>query len=162
MEIQATNMDWFLPPFSSSRKLWSTESETMVTLVLRELEFKSVQLLWLEFYSKSLMVKCGGPSDDNNISNLINVDVDMVGDFCRHIRGIWLILVQTLFTSIILCINLDWISSLYAFAVTTLIMVCNSPLANMQMRKLNIRDHEEHDFEVALMGINIHAKSSPI
>lgn len=72
------------------------------------------------------MVNSGGPVD-GNITNLINVDVDRVGDFCHHIHGIWLIPVQT-----ILCINLDWIPSLVAFSVTTLVEVCNTPMANMQ------------------------------
>ncbi|GAU22950.1 hypothetical protein TSUD_326790 [Trifolium subterraneum] len=85
--------------------------------------------LMAHVYSKCLMVKCGGPG---NITNMINVDVERVGDFFNHIHGLWVIPLQTILALAILCINLGWIPSLAAFSVTTLVMVCNTPLATMQ------------------------------
>ncbi|CAJ2668412.1 unnamed protein product [Trifolium pratense] len=84
-----------------------------------------------QVYSKSLMVNCGGPTD-GNVTNLINVDIERVGDFFNYIHGLWLIPLQTILALAILCINLGWIPSLAAFFVTTLVMVCNTPLATMQ------------------------------
>ncbi|MCI29078.1 ABC transporter C family member 3-like, partial [Trifolium medium] len=63
---------------------------------------------------------------------MINVDVERVGDFFNHIHGLWVIPIQTVLALTILCINLGWIPSLAAFSVTTLVMVCNTPLATMQ------------------------------
>ncbi|XP_061355474.1 putative ABC transporter C family member 15 [Gastrolobium bilobum] len=82
-------------------------------------------------YSKSLLIKCAGPTHGNTI-NLINVDVERIGDFCWYIHGIWLLPVQVILALVILYINLGFTPSIAALAVTILVMVCNTPLANMQ------------------------------
>ncbi|XP_057416736.1 ABC transporter C family member 3-like isoform X2 [Lotus japonicus] len=82
-------------------------------------------------YSKSLLMKCAGPTH-GKIINLINVDVERIGDFCWYIHGIWLLPVQVILALVILYINLGSTASFAAFAVTIFVMVCNTPLANKQ------------------------------
>ncbi|KAJ1401992.1 P-loop containing nucleoside triphosphate hydrolase [Sesbania bispinosa] len=82
-------------------------------------------------YSKSLMMKCAGPTH-GKVINLINVDVERIGDFCWYIHGVWLLPVQVILALVILYINLGSTPSFAALAVTILVMVCNTPLANMQ------------------------------
>ncbi|KAK7399976.1 hypothetical protein VNO78_11174 [Psophocarpus tetragonolobus] len=82
-------------------------------------------------FSKSLLMKCAGPTQ-GKIINLINVDVERIGDFCWYIHGVWLLPVQIILALVILYINLGYIPSVAAFAVTILVMVCNTPLANKQ------------------------------
>ena len=82
-------------------------------------------------YGKSLLVRCAGPTH-GKIINLINVDVDRIGDFCWYIHGVWLLPVQVILALLILHINLGFLPSIAALVVTILVMVCNTPLANMQ------------------------------
>ncbi|KAG5015266.1 hypothetical protein JHK82_020962 [Glycine max] len=82
-------------------------------------------------YSKSLLMKCAGPTQ-GKIINLINVDVERIGDFCWYIHGVWLLPVQVILALVILYINLGGTPSFAAFGVTILVMVCNTPLANKQ------------------------------
>ncbi|CAJ2677615.1 unnamed protein product [Trifolium pratense] len=82
-------------------------------------------------YSKSLTIKCGGPTH-GKIINLINVDVERIGDFCWYVHGVWLLPVQIILALAILYINLGYTPSIAALVVTILVMVCNTPLANMQ------------------------------
>ncbi|CAI8617007.1 unnamed protein product [Vicia faba] len=82
-------------------------------------------------YSKSLMIKCGGPTH-GKVINLINVDVERIGDFCWYVHGVWLLPVQIILALVILYINLGYTPSIAALSVTILVMVCNTPLANMQ------------------------------
>ncbi|CAJ1935619.1 unnamed protein product [Sphenostylis stenocarpa] len=82
-------------------------------------------------YGKSLMMKFAGPTQ-GKIINLINVDVERIGDFCWYIHGVWLLPVQVILALVILYINLGYIPSFAAFGVTILVMVCNTPLANKQ------------------------------
>ncbi|XP_027342453.1 putative ABC transporter C family member 15 [Abrus precatorius] len=82
-------------------------------------------------YSKSLSMKSAGPNH-GKIINLINVDVERIGDFCWYIHGVWLLPVQIVLALVILYINLGYTPSIAAFGVTILVMVCNTPLANMQ------------------------------
>ncbi|XP_071925966.1 putative ABC transporter C family member 15 [Coffea arabica] len=84
-------------------------------------------------YQKSLSIKFGGMST-GKIINLINVDVEKIGDFCWYIHGIWLLPVQVLFALIILYRNLGAAPSFTAFCTTILVMLSNTPLANMQER----------------------------
>lgn len=84
-----------------------------------------------QIYNKSLSIKCGGPTH-GKIINLINVDVERIGDFCWFIHGVWLLPVQVILALVILYRNLGFTPSLAAFAVTVLVMVCNTPMANMQ------------------------------
>ncbi|KAK7359418.1 hypothetical protein VNO77_01378 [Canavalia gladiata] len=82
-------------------------------------------------YSKSLLMKCAG-STHGKIINLINVDIERIGDFCWYIHGVWLLPVQVILALVILYINLGFTPSIAAFTVTILVMVCNTPLANLQ------------------------------
>ncbi|KAK4265003.1 hypothetical protein QN277_026111 [Acacia crassicarpa] len=82
-------------------------------------------------YIKSLSIKCGGPTQ-GKITNFINVDVERIGDFCWYIHGVWLLPVQVVLALVILYMNLGFTPSIAAFAVTVLVMVCNTPMANMQ------------------------------
>ncbi|RYR31821.1 hypothetical protein Ahy_B01g056746 [Arachis hypogaea] len=82
-------------------------------------------------YSKSLMIKCAGPTH-GKIINLVNVDVERIGDFCLNIHGVWLLPVQIILGLVILYINLGFLPSISALAVIILVIVCNTPLANMQ------------------------------
>ncbi|KAF1876326.1 hypothetical protein Lal_00029674 [Lupinus albus] len=82
-------------------------------------------------YSKSLSMKSVGPTH-GKVINLINVDVERTGDFFWYIHGVWLLPVQVILALVILCINLGYTPSIAAFVVTILVMVCNTPLANMQ------------------------------
>ncbi|QCD83409.1 putative ABC transporter C family member 15 [Vigna unguiculata] len=82
-------------------------------------------------YSHSLTMKCAGATQ-GKIINLINVDVERIGDFCWYIHGVWLLPVQVILALIILYINLGYTPSFAAFGVTILVMVCNTPLANRQ------------------------------
>ncbi|XP_021899667.1 putative ABC transporter C family member 15 [Carica papaya] len=82
-------------------------------------------------YKKSLSIKFAGPSN-GKIINLINVDAERIGDFCSYIHGIWLLPVQVILALLILYRNLGAAPSLAALFSTVLVMVSNTPLANMQ------------------------------
>ncbi|CAA0833737.1 ABC transporter C family member 3 [Striga hermonthica] len=82
-------------------------------------------------YKKSLSVKYGGTSS-GKIINYVNVDVERIGDFCWYFHGIWLLPVQLLFALFILYNNLGAAPCFAALFTTVLVMVCNTPLANMQ------------------------------
>ncbi|CAL8993869.1 unnamed protein product [Prunus brigantina] len=84
-------------------------------------------------YKKSISMKYSGPSN-GKIINLINVDVERIGDFCWYIHGIWLLPLQVVLALAILYRNLGAAPSAAALLSTVLIMVCNTPLANMQER----------------------------
>ncbi|XLR07681.1 hypothetical protein S83_035619 [Arachis hypogaea] len=99
-------------------------------------------------YSKSLMIKCAGPTH-GKIINLVNVDVERIGDFCWYIHGVWLIPVQVSLGLVILYINLGFLPSISALAVTILVMVCNTPLANMQ-EKLHSKIMEAKDTRIKM------------
>ncbi|XLR07617.1 hypothetical protein HN51_062541, partial [Arachis hypogaea] len=99
-------------------------------------------------YSKSLMIKCAGPTH-GKIINLVNVDVERIGDFCWYIHGVWLLPVQVILGLVILYINLGFLPSISALAVTILVMVCNTPLANMQ-EKLHSKIMEAKDTRIKM------------
>ncbi|XP_057748917.1 putative ABC transporter C family member 15 isoform X1 [Arachis stenosperma] len=99
-------------------------------------------------YSKSLMIKCAGPTH-GKIINLVNVDVERIGDFCWYIHGVWLLPVQVILALVILYINLGFLPSISALAVTILVMVCNTPLANMQ-EKLHSKIMETKDTRIKM------------
>ncbi|KAJ7957613.1 ABC transporter C family member 3 [Quillaja saponaria] len=82
-------------------------------------------------YSKSLSIECAGPTS-GKIINLINVDVERIGDFCWYIHGVWLLPIQVILALLILYINLGTFPSIAALSATILVMVCNTPLANKQ------------------------------
>lgn len=82
-------------------------------------------------YKKSLSMKHAGTTH-GDITNLINVDVERVGDFCWYSHGVWLLPIQVTLALVILYRNLGYIPSIAALVVTTLVMVCNTPIANVQ------------------------------
>ncbi|GLU06158.1 hypothetical protein SLE2022_232120 [Rubroshorea leprosula] len=84
-------------------------------------------------YEKSLSIKFVGPSN-GKITNLINVDVERIGDFCWHIHGIWLLPLQVFLALVILYRNLGAAPSIAALLTTVLVMVSNTPLARRQER----------------------------
>lgn len=84
-------------------------------------------------YKKSISIKFSGPSN-GKIINLINVDVERIGDFCWYIHGIWLLPLQVFLALVILYRNLGAAPSAAALIATVLVMVCNTPLANIQER----------------------------
>ncbi|XP_050276334.1 putative ABC transporter C family member 15 [Quercus robur] len=83
-------------------------------------------------YKKSLFTKY--VVSNGKIINLINVDAERIGDFCWYIHGVWLLPVQVILALIILYRNLGAAPSIAALFATVLVMVCNTPLANMQER----------------------------
>lgn len=82
-------------------------------------------------YKKSLSIKYSGNST-GKIINCVNVDVDRIGDFCWYVHGIWLLPVQVALALVILYRNLGAAPSFAALFATILVMVSNTPLANMQ------------------------------
>ncbi|KAJ4710913.1 ABC transporter C family member 3 [Melia azedarach] len=84
-------------------------------------------------YKKSLSIKFAGPSS-GIIINMINVDVERIGDFCWYIHGIWLLPVQIFLALVILYRNLGAAPAFAAVFSTILVMVSNTPLANRQER----------------------------
>ncbi|XP_010250841.1 PREDICTED: putative ABC transporter C family member 15 [Nelumbo nucifera] len=82
-------------------------------------------------YKKSLSIKYAGPSN-GKIVNLINVDAQRVGEFFWYIHGVWLLPFQVFLALIILYRNLGGAPSFAALFTTILVMVSNTPLANMQ------------------------------
>ncbi|XP_062157642.1 putative ABC transporter C family member 15 [Alnus glutinosa] len=89
--------------------------------------------LMVLIYKKSLSIKYGGLSNGKAI-NLINVDAERIGDFCWYIHGVWLLPVQVILALIILYKNLGAAPSIAALFATILVMLCNTPLANIQER----------------------------
>ncbi|KAK9060184.1 hypothetical protein SSX86_020888 [Deinandra increscens subsp. villosa] len=87
--------------------------------------------LMVLIYKKSLSIKYGNTSN-GKIINLINVDVEKISDFFWHIHGIWLLPVQVLLALIILYTNLGFFPSMAALVSTVLVIISNTPLANMQ------------------------------
>ncbi|CAL8993905.1 unnamed protein product [Prunus brigantina] len=102
--------------------------------------------LTLLIYQKSISIKYSCPSN-GKIVNLINVDVERIGDFCWYIHGVWLLPVQVFLALAILYRNLGAAPSAAALLSTILIMVCNTPLAKMQKR-LHSKIMEEKDSRI--------------
>ncbi|KAK9090191.1 hypothetical protein Sjap_023368 [Stephania japonica] len=84
-------------------------------------------------YKKSLSLKSSS-SSNGNIVNLINVDVERIGDFFWFIHGVWLLPIQVFLALIILYKNLGAIPSIAALLSTILVMVSNTPLVKLQER----------------------------
>lgn len=84
-------------------------------------------------YKRSIAIKFAGPSS-GIIINMINVDVERIGDFFLYIHGIWLLPVQVALALVILYKNLGADPALAALFSTIFVMVSNTPLANRQER----------------------------
>ncbi|KAK7822373.1 abc transporter c family member 7 [Quercus suber] len=109
-----------------------TNSTTMVFCAQR-IGIQLRAALMVLIYKKSLYTRHVGLSN-GKIINLINVDAERIGDFCWYIHGVWLLPVQVILALIILYRNLGAAPSIAALFATVLVMVCNTPLANMQER----------------------------
>ncbi|KAJ6356387.1 hypothetical protein OIU78_004484 [Salix suchowensis] len=97
-------------------------------------------------YKKSLSVKFAG-SSKGKIINMINVDVERIGDFCWNIHGVWLLPFQVFLALVILYRNLGAAPSIAALSSTILVMVSNTPLASNQQR-LHSRIMEAKDSRI--------------
>ncbi|KAJ6719241.1 hypothetical protein OIU79_006989 [Salix purpurea] len=97
-------------------------------------------------YKKSLSVKFAG-SSKGKIINMINVDVERIGDFCWNIHGVWLLPFQVFLALVILYRNLGAAPSIAALSSTILVMVSNTPLASKQER-LHSRIMEAKDSRI--------------
>ncbi|KAJ6430333.1 hypothetical protein OIU84_021687 [Salix udensis] len=97
-------------------------------------------------YKKSLSVKFAR-SSNGKIINLINVDVERIGDFCWNIHGVWLLPFQVFLALVILYRNLGAAPSIAALSSTILVMVSNTPLASKQER-LHSRIMEAKDSRI--------------
>lgn len=115
-------------------------SKTMESLAQRQWYFGAQRIgvriragLMALIYRKCQSIKYAGLSN-GKIVNLINVDVERIGDFCTYVHGIWLLPVQVFLALVILYRNLGAAPSIAALSSTVFVMVCNTPLANMQER----------------------------
>ncbi|KAK6922356.1 ABC transporter-like, ATP-binding domain [Dillenia turbinata] len=84
-------------------------------------------------YKKSISINYARPSN-GKIVNLINVDIERIGDFFLQVHGIWLLPVQVLLALIILYLNLGLYPSISAVLATIFVMLSNTPLAKRQER----------------------------
>eukprot|EP00257_Ricinus_communis_P003154 XP_002515003.2 putative ABC transporter C family member 15 [Ricinus communis] len=113
-------------------------SKTIESLTERQWYFGAQRIgirvrsaLMVMIYKKSLSVKFSGPSN-GTIINMINVDVERIGDFCWNIHRVWLLPLQVFLALVILYKNLGAAPSIAALSSTIFIMVSNTPLANKQ------------------------------
>lgn len=87
--------------------------------------------IMVAIYQKSFWLKYSDMTN-GKIINMLNVDVEKIGDFCWYIHGIWLLPIQVSLALIILYRNLGGAASIAALLATIMVMVSNTPLANMQ------------------------------
>ncbi|TXG56119.1 hypothetical protein EZV62_017432 [Acer yangbiense] len=115
-------------------------SKTVESLTQRQWFFGAQRIgirvraaLTVLIYKKSLSIKFAGASS-GTIVNMINVDVERIGDFCWHIHGIWLLPIQVFLALVILGRNLGVVPSIATLFATILVMVSNTPFVNMQKK----------------------------
>lgn len=87
--------------------------------------------LMVLIYKKSLSMK-ETALNSGIITNLINVDVERVGDLFTNIHQVWLFPLQVSLALFILYKNLGVIPSVAALSSTVLVMASNTPLAKKQ------------------------------
>ncbi|KAI8022794.1 ABC transporter C family member 5 [Camellia lanceoleosa] len=93
--------------------------------------------LMVLIYKKSLSIKLSQSGPINwRIVNLINADIEKIGELCLQVHQVWLLPVQVFLALIILYGSLGAAPSMVALFTTVLVMVCNTPLAKMQKRNL--------------------------
>ncbi|KAF5945142.1 hypothetical protein HYC85_015370 [Camellia sinensis] len=91
--------------------------------------------LMVLIYKKSLSIKLSQSGPINwRIVNLINADIEKIGELCLQVHQVWLLTVQVFLALIILYRSLGAAPSMVALFTTVLVMVCNTPLANRQKR----------------------------
>ncbi|KAF8018550.1 hypothetical protein BT93_H3434 [Corymbia citriodora subsp. variegata] len=115
-------------------------SKTIESLTQRQWYFGAQRIairiragLMALIYMKCQSMKYAGLSN-GKIVNLINVDVERMGDFCSYVHGIWLVPVQVFLALVILYRNLGAAPTIAALSSTVFVMVSNTPLAKMQER----------------------------
>ncbi|KAI4384182.1 hypothetical protein MLD38_002369 [Melastoma candidum] len=113
-------------------------SKTVESLSQRHWYFGALQIgvglraaFTLLIYKKCLSSRSAGLIN-GKIVNLINVDVERVGDFCSYMHGIWLLPVHMFLALVVLQRNLGKIPAMAALFSMIVVMVSNSPLAMMQ------------------------------
>ncbi|KAJ4798442.1 Multidrug resistance protein ABC transporter family isoform 1 [Rhynchospora pubera] len=102
--------------------------------------------LMVSIYNKSLSIK-NSSSSTGKIINLLDVDVERIGDFFWYIHGIWLLPVQIFLALAILYRSLGAAASLATLLATVLVMISNTPLANSQ-ENLNSKIMEAKDSRI--------------
>ncbi|XP_022944933.1 putative ABC transporter C family member 15 [Cucurbita moschata] len=113
-------------------------AKTLESLTQRQCYFGTHRLgiqiraaLTVMIYKKCVSINAAGPSN-GKITNLINVDVERIGDFSWYIHKIWLLPVQVVLALVILYMNLGLAPSITALLAIVFIMVGNTPLASIQ------------------------------
>lgn len=102
--------------------------------------------LMVSIYNKCLSIK-NSSSNTGKIINLLDVDVERIGDFFWYIHGIWLLPFQIFLALAILYRSLGAAASLATLFTTVLVMISNTPLANSQ-EKLNSKIMEAKDSRI--------------
>jgi ABC-type multidrug transport system fused ATPase/permease subunit len=102
--------------------------------------------LMVSIYNKTLSIKNSSIST-GKIVNLLDVDVERIGDFFWYIHGIWLLPFQIFLALTILYRSLGAAASLATLLTTVLVMISNTPLANSQ-EKLNSKIMEAKDSRI--------------
>ncbi|KAG5222387.1 ABC transporter family member [Salix suchowensis] len=108
-------------------------------------------------YKKSLSVKFAR-SSNGKIINLINVDVERIGDFCWNIHGVWLLPFQVFLALVILYRNLGAAPSIAALSSTILVMKGSTPGSwKLKTRETEqLRDSQKHEsLKTVFMGTDI-------
>ncbi|XP_038694117.1 putative ABC transporter C family member 15 isoform X2 [Tripterygium wilfordii] len=128
-------------------------SKTVESLTQRQWYFGAHRIgvrvraaLMVLVFKKSLSTKFASTSN-GKITNLINVDVERIGDFFSYIHGVWLLPVQIFLALVILYWNLGLLPAVAALSSTILVMVSNTPLARMQ-EKFHLKIMEAKDSRV--------------
>ncbi|KAI4382506.1 hypothetical protein MLD38_008463 [Melastoma candidum] len=128
-------------------------SKTVESLSQRHWYFGTQQIgvrlragLTLLIYKKCLSSRSTSLSNGNTV-NLINVDVERVGDFCFYMHGIWLLPVHMFLALVVLQRNLGTFPAMATLFSTIVVMVSNTPLAMMQ-EKFQTRIMEAKDARI--------------
>ncbi|XP_010027279.3 putative ABC transporter C family member 15 [Eucalyptus grandis] len=115
-------------------------SKTIESLTQRQWYFGAQRIairvragLMALIYMKCQSMRYAGLSN-GKIVNLINVDVEKMGDFCSYVHEIWLVPVQVLLALVILYRNLGAAPTIAALSSTIFVMVSNTPLVKVQKR----------------------------
>uniref|UniRef100_A0ACD5XBQ4 Uncharacterized protein n=1 Tax=Avena sativa TaxID=4498 RepID=A0ACD5XBQ4_AVESA len=116
----------------------------------RRIGFQVRAALMVSIYKKSLLMK-NSNTVAGEVVNFLDVDVEKVGEFFWYIHGIWLLPLQIFLALAILYRSLGAMASLSAVLVTVLVMVSNTPLANLQ-QNLNVKIMEAKDSRIKAMA----------
>ncbi|CAO2177146.1 unnamed protein product [Urochloa humidicola] len=112
----------------------------------RRIGFQVRAALMVSSYKKSLMIK-NSTIGTGKIVNLLDVDIEKIGEFFWYIHGIWLLPLQVSLALVILYHSLGMAASVSALFTTVLVMVSNTPLAKSQ-KNLNVKIMEAKDSRI--------------